>query len=435
MHTLIRSLLSVLLICGCSLSFADSVKDAAREMSGLASGATDTINNTAPDQFAPRYEGIPASSDGFYGGGNIIPKAQGTGKINDCQNIPEEDLYKRQECEGINFVGKNKQIRPDVTVSTEEALAQGTNKIASDPTETLNKWGWTIPFNPDGSIGTIPTEACNTELITIPAKTTLKDCSVYQGIEQFLCETSLKVEVDPSFNYSCLETKYQSNTYNCDKKLNVTCETALTCANQGVVPGGTQGDMRVTYNHVGGGYFDMFFGNPGNDYWGAGFYERTLTLNIKNHHQLTAFYLLRTEFDDHMLLKVNGRTVFFNGTPYAYAPYYPRNWHMGSAVAINKRAYCGDRIINGYNVCVKDLDTNGFVADAGRLERSTSWDYWPGHNLLPFLREGYNEFRLYVAVGGRGEIFLNFRTQQACNPKCIDTWQNNCTEYEGRVKP
>ncbi|WP_434778546.1 hypothetical protein [Neisseria sp. Ec49-e6-T10] len=439
---------ALIIILGLSLSsvgFAQqNYKDVAREMSGLASGAADTINHTSPDQFAPRYEGVPANSDSFYGGGNIIPKEQGSAKINNCQNIPEEDLYLRQECEGINFVGKNRTVRPDVTISSDEKLATGTHEIVSDPTDTLTKYGWVIPFNPDGSIGEIPPEACNTEIIQVPEKIVEKNCSIYQGVEHFLCVSSLEVKVDPNFNYSCLETKFQNNTHACQKKLEVQCETALSCADQGVVPGGTQGDMRITYSHVGDGNFNIFFGNPGNDYWSGNtaygaYFERTMTVNIRNLARLQNFYLLRTQFDDHLLIKVNNRTVFFNGNVYGYEPNNPRNWWLGAPgrnpgqAANDSRTYCGWTYMSTiHNVCVKDLNSNNMVANAGKAERSTSWDFWPSLNLIPFLQEGVNEIRIYVAVGGKGEVFINFRTQQACEPVCQDRWQNNCTEYENR---
>ena len=414
-----QSVLFIFLLSCFGVSLADSVKDAAREMSGLAGGAANTINNTSPDQFAPRYEGVPAGSEGYYGGGNIIPKAQGSSKIAGCENIAEEDLYKRQECEGINFVGKNPTIRPDMTISTQEPLAQGTHNITSDPTDTLNKWGWTIPFNPDGSIGTIPTEACNNELITIPAKTVEKDCSVYHDVEQYLCETTLKVEVDPSFNYSCLETKFQNNTYSCDKKLKVTCEQAMSCADAGVIPGGTQGDMRIYYSHVADGVYNMFFGTQGDNYWGTGVYPRSMVVNIKNYDRLKQFYLLRAQYDDHVLVKVNGTAVYYNNNSYGYNG-DARNW---SLVGCPNKRYC-----------VVDLNSGAYI-HSDYLEKGKSWDFWPYHNLLPFLKEGENVIQVFTAVGGWGEAFLNFRTQQACEPNCIDTWENSCTQYEERVKP
>ena len=429
-----KSVLFIFLLSCFGVSLADSVKDAAREMSGLAGGAADTINNTGPEQFAPRYEGVPAGSDGYYGGGLVIPKSQGSAKIAGCENIAEEDLYKRQECEGINFVGKNPTVRPDVTISTQEPLAQGTNKITSDPTDTLNKYGWTIPFNPDGSIGNIPTESCNTELITIPAKTVEKDCSVYQGIEQYLCETTLKVEVDPSFNYSCLETKYQSKIYPCNKKLKVTCEQAMSCADTGVVPGGTQGDMRIYYSHVGDGVYNMFFGTQGDDYWGNGVHQRNMRLTIRNLDRLKMFTLLRTQFDDHLLIKINGRAVYWNNVVYPYTEGDPRNWSLISPIRSGNRYYCGSTLINygsGYSCMMNGTQLMHVIQN----ERSTSWDFWPSYDLRPFLKEGENIIETHTIVGGRGESFVNFRVQQACEPVCVDSWENNCTEYEERVKP
>lgn len=415
-----RFLLILTIALACNPSFADIVKDAAREMSGLASGAANTINSTSPDQFAPRYEGIPTEAEGYYSSGNIIPKAQGNAKITDCQNIAEEDLYKRQECESINFVSKNRTIRPDVTISSEEALATGTHDIASDPTDTLTKWGWEIPYNSDGSIGAIPAETCNTELITIPAKTVEKDCSVYQGAELYLCETTLKVEVDPSFNYSCLETKYQNNTYACNKQLTVTCEQAMTCANQGILPGTTQGDMQVKFYSVGGGGYYLEFGTIGDDYWSGNttsgtVYDKTLTFNVSGKDRLTDFRLIRAEYDDWLMVQINGATVYLG--PKAGMQKLEQGKVDGTSLTVV--TICAPHV---FNQCA-------FFA-----ELSTSWKIDLSIDLRPYLREGANTIFTRTIVGGRGESFIRLAVTQACDPICYDSWVNTCTAYESRVK-
>ena len=108
---------------------------------------------------------------------------------------------------------------------------------------------------------------------------------------------------------------------------------------------------------------------------------------------------------------------------------------MEHTYRVGNRYYCGNQSVGGGNrYCVKDLDTNAYI-HSDYFEKGQSRDYWPSHNLLPFLKEGQNTIQVFTAVGGWGEVFLNFRVQQACEPNCIDTWENNCTEYEGRVKP
>ena len=411
---MIRFLFSLVLLTSCQLVLADGIADAAREMSGLGAGAAQTIKGD-PGQFVPRYEGQPAEANSWYGGGAMIPKTQGNSKITGCATNPADpDIYQRQECEGINFVSKNRTVRPDVSIDANEKLATGTHDIVSDPKDTLDKYGWTIPFNPDGSIGTIPEAACGTETIIVPERTKEESCSIYYGAEFFLCQTALNVQVDPNFNYSCLETKLKNQNYNCNKVLNAWCEiSGSNCAGSGIHAGSPFGDMLVSFYPSGGQYL-LEFGTIGDNYWGGGggtIYDRTMYFNVVGKDRLAKFYLQYIEFDDYLQIKINGHLILVS-------PGHASNGEL-SIRLVGTGRFQYPAVFNGN-------------LQMGRPELNRSNKVYPGIDLRPYLVEGQNVIETRTVVGGEGESFLRIETIQQCLPNCVYNWVNGCQVYEAR---
>lgn len=125
-----------------------------------------------------------------------------------------------------------------------------------------------------------------------------------------MCEAVLKVNVDPGWNYSCLESKYRNQQYQCGKKLKVVCEkSGPNCTRSGIEAGSLQGDMTVRLTASGSAH-RLMFGTIGDNYWRDGQYDREMTLNVKNPEKLTLFTLSRVEYDDWLIVKVNGKIVY-----------------------------------------------------------------------------------------------------------------------------
>ncbi len=404
------------LLFGSSAAYAADFGDYAKEMGTLGSGVSKNIDK--PEQYTPRYDANPAMAEQYYGGGMMLPTQYGDDKIARCKNDPANpDLYLRQECEGVNFIVNNPDKKPNVTVSSSEKLVSGTQTIAGDPAETLEKYKWKYPVNADGSIGSVPSTACPTETVNVPAVVRMKSCSEYTGAEMYLCEATLKVNVDPHFNYSCLETKYQNATHACSKKLQVTCEPAQDCTAAGVQAGTLSSDMQVTFAKLPGeSVHTLTFGTAGDDYWHNGQFDRELSVNVKNLKGLNQFKLTRVEYDDWLVVQVNGHIVFssygnemlkadFSNAPRLFgSPYYP--WtpvYTESGVQV------------------------------GEAERKTSWKQDLDVDIRPYLVEGKNVIKTRTIAGGGGESYQVFKVNQYCEPVCVDTWQDECTALEQRV--
>ena len=407
------SVIILSLLCLYQTAHAEDFGQYASELGGsLGSG---TVNNMMqPAQYTPRYTDNVPMAEQYYGGGGSLPTQFGDAKFNDCKNLPANpDLYLRQECEGVNLIAGNRTKRPDVTVSANEKLVTGTQKIAGDPAETLEKYKWQYPVNADGSIGTVPSTACPTEKITVPAIKSVKHCSEYTGAELFLCEAALKVKVDPNWNYSCLETKYQNNQYQCSKKLKVICEQAPDCTTAGVEAGSLQGDMQVSFTKDSGESHKLVFGSIGNNYFSEGQYDRELLVKIKNLKKLSDFTLRRVEYDDWLVVKVNDTIV--------YSSYENKMLYT--------EFYSGHGIFRSFNSVYEEGGKR-----VGIRERNESWKKELNLDIRPYLKEGNNTIWTRTIVGGNGENALIFSVHQYCDSICTESWEDGCKEYEEKVK-
>ena len=406
-------------VCLASFSWTVHAEDYSkyiREPGGLGSGADKSI--ATPEQYTPRYTDNPPNTDAYYGGGLQIPTTFGNQKLADCENIAENDLYKRQECEGVNLVTKGVTQRPDVNLTEGEKLIDHTRNISEEPAATLDKYKWVYKLNPDGSIGEIPAELCKEEPKEITTIKKEETCFQYSGAEAFLCESKLKVTVDPNFNYSCLETKYQNSTEKCSKKLSMRCEASPNCTTKGVQAGTPEGDMQVSLSKLNEqGLHQLTFGGKGDNYWNYNALtgkqiDRQLVLNIVGKERLEVFKMTRVEYDDWLLVTVNGNVVYSSaGAKIRFKLINDPTTRMGTVVR---------------------EDNPSIIL--GRPERKTSWKRNPNVDIRPYLKEGQNIINARVIYGGGGEAAMLFQTHMFCEPNCTETWDDQCREYEERTK-
>ena len=202
---------------------AQTPHEVAQSMSGLSQGALDSITSGDPANAVPQYSTNNAS-EALYGEGDLVPTGPGSTKISGCQvNPADPNLYSRQDCEGVNFVMKNRSVRPDLTITNKDPLVSGNRKITNDPRDTLEKYKWLVPINADGSFGSAGANACSPTTISTPPQFEEQICTFYRGAENFLCKAPLKVSVVPQFNYQCLNTFGVNQTEKCSKILRMSC--------------------------------------------------------------------------------------------------------------------------------------------------------------------------------------------------------------------
>lgn len=236
---------SCLIVLGVmSPACALTTQEAIESMSGLGAGAAANIANEDPSSSVPKYNTSNANG-ALYGEGDLLPTDPGNNKITGCAvNAANPNLYDRQDCESVNFVMKNRHVRPNITVSTRDPIIAGNRGITNDPRDTLEKYKWIVPVNADGSVGSLPGNACTATTITTPPMYEEKVCTFYKGSENFLCKAPLVVNVVPHFNYQCQDTYGVNSNESCTKVLHVSCindcvplaDVAFTSAGAGTTP-------------------------------------------------------------------------------------------------------------------------------------------------------------------------------------------------------
>ena len=161
----------------------------------------------------------------------------------------------------------------------------------------------------------IDDHTCNSVLnIDLDPWTTYRCLKVNYLIEAKTCDLSRLVEVHADYDYQCERTTQVKKTLTCKKTLNVTCTQPQPdgCNTGGVIPGSTQGDMVTSFEHIGGGTYELKFGTFADNYW-AGWgeiFDRSLEFQIANLNDITQFELKRAAFDDWLYVSINNQRVY-----------------------------------------------------------------------------------------------------------------------------
>ncbi|GLW61712.1 hypothetical protein Hthe01_20610 [Hydrogenophilus thermoluteolus] len=165
--------------------------------------------------------------------------------------------------------------------------------------------------------------------------------------------------------------------------------------------------MKVSWSSSGGGDYTLRFGTVGNNYWRGGssgaVFDRNLYIQVKNVNLISKFTLTRAEFDDWILVQVNGHTVYVG-------------------------PYGGDRLLlSGGRVQYCDTCFGG-------VDLSVSWVKNLNIDLRPYLIDGTNTIFMRTIVGGKGEGNIVMTVRQYCPLNCSVTYRNDCSNYESRAR-
>lgn len=400
---LVQLISAMILLTGSTQLMAITPDEAVASMSGLGAGAAASIQNEDPSGTVPKYS-TKNANEALYGTGDALPTGPGSAKITNCSTaVASTDLYARQECESINFVSKNRTLRPDITLSTRDPVIAGNRTITNDPRDTLEKYKWLVPVNSDGSIGNMPGGTCTATTISTPAQYEERTCTFYKGGENFLCKAPLVVNVIPHFNYQCQDTSGTNSTSSCTKLWHVACnnycpapnisfawsvnparpswipETPVTFSTQNV----SLGLWRTTVTTP-----DVSL--PG----GVTLGERPFTITIDS---VAAFEYMK------VISSSKSLSAKSMGTPYSFFIFSPR--------------------FPGFPGCSSCTFSPGIQI---------------GADFHQMLSGGANAMRLGDGSTGATGITFVIEYKQAsgmCNQNCSESLENNCTSLEQRSLP
>lgn len=158
-------------------------------------GAFDGITGATAEGVVPRYGVAPAEAQYFQGGrGNT--QNHGVAKIQSCANyIPGQDRIANQECEAVNFLARNPDVRPQIDMGNDDPMItnnRNNREGAQDVFQTLG-------------MNNVDT-GCTTNTITNPARYSTETCTSMQGIEAQQCLVGREIRIDADANFQCDKT-------------------------------------------------------------------------------------------------------------------------------------------------------------------------------------------------------------------------------------
>lgn len=166
--------------------------------SSKTQGLFDSVKSGSGTENIPGYGQEPQEKNYFMGGnGNLGP--YGVAKMQSCATSPSDpDPIKRQECEAVNFLAKNPNVRPQFQLSNADSMFQKAKQIAGNAENFLNSLG----FN----IGNGNLSQCTTRTETTPAQYTTETCSILREVGEQQCTIGRVVNIDADANFQCDKT-------------------------------------------------------------------------------------------------------------------------------------------------------------------------------------------------------------------------------------
>jgi hypothetical protein len=181
--------------------------------SGITGGA-------AADKI-PAYGSSPPEAQ-YYQGGQGAPSGPGMAKVQNCASMsPDDDPMKRQECEAVNLLARNPEVRPKFNVSKSDPMILA-NKHSRENAEPF--------FQSLGIGGTGSSTECSTRLETTPGQYTTETCSSFREVAEQQCTAGRVIKTDADANFQCDQTVSAYETVKCNKTLNVTVTANNVCS-------------------------------------------------------------------------------------------------------------------------------------------------------------------------------------------------------------
>lgn len=362
------------------------------------------VKKEAAEVVVPNYSASSERSALYGGMKNLDPDGHMEKAYCAADGLTSPDPKQVEACQAVNTLAKiNETGNPFSINKATDPIMVKKREIQADPTSFTG-----MPF------GTSLSE-CTNETVTGSSITREETC--FDAIPlptSSSCQMPQEVEVLQHNRYSCLTGK-KSEAYACSDVLSVVCAPAADgCDSGGLVPASWAGDMAISWTNIGSGNYQLQFGTIGDNYWpGNGtIYDRTLQVQVNNVSNITAFLLAYAQFDDYLLVRVNGHLVYVG--PYG-----------GDRLEVVTT--CIENEATG-TFCYKQVQTCATCFRSAELE--TNWQFNLSVDLRPYLKEGLNEIFTRTVVAGDGESAIRITTRQKCPADCTVSWNKTaCSPY------
>ena len=162
----------------------------------------------------PAYGQSVAEATYFQGGrGDTV--GPGVNKLSTCSSVaPDSDAIKRQECEAVNFLARNPDIRPQFSITGSDSMILEARNARTNAESTFQSLGI--------AGGTGSSTQCQTRTETTPAQFTTETCSSLREIGTEQCTTGRIINLDTDANFQCDQTMNAYENLQCRRGSTVT---------------------------------------------------------------------------------------------------------------------------------------------------------------------------------------------------------------------
>lgn len=386
--------------------------------SSVNQSAFSGINSGAASDKIPGYGTNPSETQFFQGGQGQL-SGPGVAKMQNCATAtPDSDPIKRQECEAVNFLARNPQIRPQFNITKNDPMILAAKHARNNAESFFQSLGI------KGGAGS--STQCTTKTETTPAQYTTETCSSFKEFGEQQCTMGRVINIDADANFQCEQTINAYETLKCRRGSGVTCTGGgVGCAPSGIKTDNASisGFGRILLHPDSNGYWMLSAGtiSPDGSYinsydFKGSFYdvfESNIYFDVTDASNIITFFLDQIAYDDNIAVWFNGTLIYHStgGKDFNICEYY--------------REPLG--FLRGVNDGVHECTSSYF--EGGQLINN-----YGGVELKGKLLNGRNHIRIKVVVGRNGDAIVRFKTKAYCPTICSISTYNQCAALEERAK-
>lgn len=181
--------------------------------SSVNQGAFSGINSGAASDKIPGYGTNPSETQFFQGGQGQL-SGPGIAKMQNCASYsPGSDKIANQECEAVNFLARNPQIRPQFNITKNDPMILAAKHARNNAESFFQSLGI------KGGAGS--STQCATKTETTPAQYTTETCSSLKEVGEQQCTMGRAVNIDADANFQCDQNMNAYETLKCKRSLQI----------------------------------------------------------------------------------------------------------------------------------------------------------------------------------------------------------------------
>ncbi|WP_303783178.1 hypothetical protein [Azovibrio restrictus] len=187
---------------------------------GKNQGAFSGITGGSAQNSIPRY-GTSTPEANYFAGGKGETFGPGIGKMQSCATYtPGSDRVANQECEAVNFLARNPNVRPQFNIGQNDPMMQKYRNLRDNAEQAFAQ------FFPGGRGSS---NQCVTRNETIPGQYSTETCVSMQEVGTQQCTIGRVINIDTDANFQCEQSINSYESLACQKRytVNLYCDAGI----------------------------------------------------------------------------------------------------------------------------------------------------------------------------------------------------------------